>query len=239
MTPGHARVALVGFALVLAGVTVNAIYLQDRQQAPAHEGARQASRSERKPVVAAPAPQGPRSGAAASEAPLRIARFGSDPPPVPTVTTSQASIDQETVRAIQRELAARGFGPVPSDGNLGLVTRAAIIAYEQDQRLALTATASEDLLRRLVLGTPTRTVAPGEEVSPGQVASPEAEAVIASVQRLLTQLGYQPGRADGQLREETTRAMHDFEVDRGMVPKGRISAELVRQLEAVQRAGGH
>jgi hypothetical protein len=127
---------------------------------------------------------------------------------------------------------------VPSDGNLDLATRAAIIAYELDQRLALTAAPSEDLLRRLVLGTP-RTAAPGEESSLGQAVSTEAEAVIASVQRSLVRLGYRPGRADGQLGEETARAIHDFEVDRGMVPKGRISAELVRQLEAVQRAGGH
>jgi peptidoglycan hydrolase-like protein with peptidoglycan-binding domain len=236
MTPGQARGALVGFAVVLAGVTVNAIYLQDREQAAVREAARQASRPERKPLAAAAAPRGPHGGAAASEAPLRIARFGPASPPVPV--PSQVSVDQETVRAIQRELSARGFGPVPNDGNLGLVTRAAIIAYQQDQRLPLTAAASEDLLRRLVLGTPAATAAPGEQASAGQAASPEAEAVIASVQRSLAQLGYRPGRADGQLGEETAHAIHDFEVDRGMVPKGRISAELVRQLEAAQRAGG-
>jgi peptidoglycan hydrolase-like protein with peptidoglycan-binding domain len=185
--------------------------------------------------VAAPVPHGPRGGAAAPEAPLRIARFGSASPPVPV--PSQASVDLETVRAIQRELSARGFGPLPSDGNLGLVTRAAIIAYEQDQRLPLTAAASEDVLRRLVLGTPA-TAGPSEEASAGQAASAEAEAVIASIQRSLVQLGYRPGRADGQFGEETARAIRDFEVDRGMVPKGRISAELARQLEAAQRAGG-
>lgn len=235
MTPGQARGALLGFALVLAGVTVNVIYLQDREQA-VRGTARQASRPERKPVVAAPAPHGPRGGAAASEPPLRIARFGSAPPPVPV--PSQASVDQETVRAIQRELSARGFGPVPNDGNLGLATRAAIFAYEQDHRLPLTAAASEDLLRRLVLGTPAATAAAGEEGSAGQAASPEAEAVIASVQRSLAQLGYRPGGADGRLGEETARAIRDFEVDRGMVPKGRLAAELVRQLEAAQRAVG-
>ena len=231
MTPGQARGALAGFALVLAGVTINAIYLQQSEQAPLGDGRQ--SRPERKPVVAAPLPHG---GAAAPEAPLRIARFAPAPPPLPA--RAEVSANPETVRAIQRELAARGFGPVPSDGNLDLATRAAIIAYELDQRLALTAAPSEDLLRRLVLGTP-RTAAPGEETSAGQGVSTEAEAVIASVQRSLVRLGYRPGRADGQLGEETARAIHDFEVDRGMVPKGRISAELVRQLEAAQRAGGH
>jgi peptidoglycan hydrolase-like protein with peptidoglycan-binding domain len=229
MTPGQARGALAGFALVLAGVTVNAIYLQQSGQAPLGDGRQ--SQPARKPVVAAPLPHG---GAAAPEAPLRIARFAPAPPPLPARV--ELGANPETVRAIQRELAARGFGPVPSDGNLDLATRAAIIAYEQDQRLALTAVPSEDLLRRLVLGIP-RTAAPGEESSAGQAVSTEAEAVIASVQRSLLRLGYRPGRADGQLGEETARAIHDFEVDSGMVPKGRISAELVRQLEAVQRAG--
>jgi len=232
MTPGQARGALVGFALVLAGVTINAIYLQQGEQVPLREAARQAGRPERKPVVAAPTP---RDGAAVPEAPLRIARFAPASPPLPVRV--EGGVDQETVRAIQRELAARGFGPLPSDGSLGLATRAAIIAYEQDQRLAVTAVPSEDLLRRLVLGTAAGTTAPGEEPS-GRAASPEAEAVIAGVQRSLAQLGYQPGRADGQLGEETARAIHDFEVDRGMVPRGRISAELVRQLEAAQRADG-
>jgi peptidoglycan hydrolase-like protein with peptidoglycan-binding domain len=231
MTPGQARGALAGFALVLAGVIVNAIYLQQSEHALLGDGRQ--SRPERKPVVAAPLPHG---GAAAPEAPLRIARFAPAPPPLPARV--EVSANPETVRAIQRELAARGFGPVPSDGNLDLATRAAIIAYELDQRLALTAAPSEDLLRRLVLGTP-RSAAPGEETSAGQGVSTEAEAVIASVQRSLVRLGYRPGRADGQLGEETARAIHDFEVDRGMVPKGRISAELVRQLEAAQRAGGH
>jgi peptidoglycan hydrolase-like protein with peptidoglycan-binding domain len=222
MTPGQVRGALAGFALVLAGATVNAVYLQQGVQAPL-----------RKPVVAAALPHG---GAAAPEAPLRIARFA----PAPTLLPArvEAGANPETVRAIQRELAARGFGPVPSDGNLDVATRAAIFAYEKDQRLAPTATPSEDLLRRLVLGIPVGTAAPSEEASAGQAVSTEAEAVIASVQRSLVRLGYRPGRADGQFGEETARAIHDFEVDRGMVPKGRISAELVRQLEMAQRAGG-
>jgi peptidoglycan hydrolase-like protein with peptidoglycan-binding domain len=231
MTPGQARGALAGFALVLAGATVNAVYLQQGERAPLRD-ARQPSRLERKPAVAAALPHG---GAAAPEAPLRIARFAPAPTPVPARV--EAGADPETVRAIQRELATRGFGPLPSDGSLDLATRAAILAYEQDQRLAPTATPSADLLRRLVLGTPIATAAPGE-ASAGQAASTEAEAVIAGIQRSLVRLGYRPGRADGQFGEETAHAIHDFEIDRGMVPKGRISAELVRQLEVAQRAGG-
>jgi peptidoglycan hydrolase-like protein with peptidoglycan-binding domain len=227
MTAGQARGALVGFALVLLGAIVNALYLQDRGQAP-REGARTS-------IAAAPAPREPPSSAAILATPLRIARFAPASPPMPAAP-GVARPDHETVRAIQRELAARGFGPLPSDGNLGLATRAAILAYEQDQRLVLTATPSEALLRRLVLGNPAGT--PGGEPSDWHVASPEAAAVLAEVQRSLAELGYQPGPADGRLGEETLRAIHDFEVDRGMVPRRRISAELVRQLEAAQRAAG-
>jgi peptidoglycan hydrolase-like protein with peptidoglycan-binding domain len=60
--------------------------------------------------------------------------------------------------------------------------------------------------------------------------SSEAEQVIRTVQKGLVALGYQVGRIDGRLGEDTVRAIRDFEVDKGLVPKGRISAELLAQL---------
>ena len=95
----------------------------------------------------------------------------------------------DTIRAIQGELGQRGFGPVPSDGIMRPVTRAAIMAYEHDYRLPLTGEASEALLTRLLLGVPATT-----EVSGGrEVRSPHAEALIKRVQRMLAANGYRPG----------------------------------------------
>jgi peptidoglycan hydrolase-like protein with peptidoglycan-binding domain len=54
--------------------------------------------------------------------------------------------------------------------------------------------------------------------------------VIRTVQQRLAALGYRIGRADGWLGEDTVKAIRDFEMDKGLVPKGRISAELVARL---------
>jgi peptidoglycan hydrolase-like protein with peptidoglycan-binding domain len=233
MTPGQARGMLLCFALLLAGVTCNAMYLQEPRPEPRARG--DDGRAAHAPVRTPPAagrrvadgePLGARSQAAGGDAPtLRIARFAADgAAPRPAGRAS----NPETVRAIQHELGARGFGPVPQDGVPGLATRAAIMAYEHDHGLPLTGAASEAFLKRLLLPS-----AEGQGARAGEDApSGEAAEVIATVQRSLAELGYAPGRSDGRLGAETVRAIGEFEVDRGMVPKGRISAELVRQLAA-------
>ena len=159
---------------------------------------------------------------------LRIAHFTPDttkldaPPQAP-----QGDADIETVRAIQRELKARGYGPLAGDGVIGLTTRAAIMAFEFDHGLGLTGEASEDLLRRILLGA-----SPDIELGAAKVRSVEAEQVIRTVQQRLTALGYRIGRVDGWLGEDTVKAIRDFEMDKGLVPKGRICAELVARLGA-------
>ena len=50
------------------------------------------------------------------------------------------------------------------------------------------------------------------------------------MQQWLAALGYQPGRIDGRPGEETVEAIRDFEMDKGLVPRGRVSAELVARL---------
>ena len=50
------------------------------------------------------------------------------------------------------------------------------------------------------------------------------------MQKGLVALGYQVARVDGRLGEDTVKAIRDFEVDRGLVPKGRVSAELLARI---------
>ena len=159
---------------------------------------------------------------------LRIARFAAEPANIaPAAAGPSEGTDGETVRAIQRELKLRGYGPVPVNGTIGLATRAAIMAFEHDHGMALSAEASERLLKRIVLGAEPANVNTGV-VDRG--VSPRAAEVIRSVQQWLAALGYQPGQTDGRLAEETVKAIRDFEVDKGLVPRGRISAELVGRL---------
>jgi peptidoglycan hydrolase-like protein with peptidoglycan-binding domain len=147
-----------------------------------------------------------------------------------------AEEDTETIRAVQRELRQRGYGPLVSDGIMRPVTRAAIMAYEHDQGLPLTGEASEGFLKRVLLGA-SLTVEP----MPGtgrKVATARAAQIVRMVQELLAKLGYQPGQVDGRLGEDTLRGVREFEIAKGLGPKGRISAEvLLRLTDAVAQKG--
>ena len=229
MTPGQARIALLSFLLVSAGVVTNALF-QARPPA-AGKGAGERASTRPAPDKAGKLGETPmtrRSGLPEEQA-LRIARFAPDLGKIdPAPGEPDDSADAETIRAIQRELKLRGYGPVPGDGVIGLTTRAAIMAFEHDHAMALSGEASERLLKRILLGAadPAGADIPGA----GRVGSNNAEQVIRSVQQWLAALGYQPGRIDGRPGEETVRAIRDFEMDKGLVPRGRISAELVVRL---------
>jgi peptidoglycan hydrolase-like protein with peptidoglycan-binding domain len=212
MTPRQARVALVVFMLLSGAVAYNALYLQ-ADGAPGRRLASEVPDAARAPgsTRAAARPQ------TASKAPdQRVSSVAGDPSP-------------DTIRAIQRELNQRGYGPVSADGVMRPVTRAAIMSFEQDSKLPLTGEASDALLARLVLGgsgTERQAVA-----NAGQVQSQHAEDTIRQVQRMLTANGYRPGPADGKLGNATIEAIRAFEQDQGLQPKGRVSAEVVSRLQ--------
>jgi peptidoglycan hydrolase-like protein with peptidoglycan-binding domain len=131
----------------------------------------------------------------------------------------------ETIRAIQRELQARGYEPGPADGVPGLVTRAAIMAFEHDNALPLSGAADEALLKAVLLGG-----AHAGGTTAASAAGPHAVHVTRSVQQWLASLGYRPGPADGRIKEETSRAIRAFEVDQKMTATGRVSGPLVARL---------
>jgi peptidoglycan hydrolase-like protein with peptidoglycan-binding domain len=234
MTPGQARVALLSFLLVTAGVAINALFLQ-AGTAPA--GKAVAERASSRPAAdkgakareVAPARRGGVLWSSPEEQALRIARFAADPGKIdPAPAGPDDSADTETLRAIQRELKLRGYGPVGADGVIALTTRAAIMAFEHDHGMALSGEASDRLLKRILLGAADPASADSSGV--GRVRSGHAEQMIRSVQQWLAGLGYQPGRIDGRPGEETVKAIRDFEMDKGLVPRGRVSAELVARL---------
>ena len=61
-------------------------------------------------------------------------------------------------------------------------------------------------------------------------AKPQASASggeLAQIQRLLEALGYEPGPADGQLRQKTTSAIRNFQREAGLAVDGRPTGELL------------
>ncbi|MEZ5816860.1 MAG: peptidoglycan-binding domain-containing protein [Hyphomicrobiaceae bacterium] len=140
-----------------------------------------------------------------------------------------------TIRSVQLELKKRGYEPGTPDGMPGLVTRAAVMAYEHDQGLPLTAEPSPEVLAHLRHGTSAPGAAIGLEAGAPRPKG-HADEVIRAVQQGLGQLGYLASRPDGLTSDETIRAIREFEMDSGLIPTGRISGPLMARL--AKQTGG-
>ena len=136
------------------------------------------------------------------------------------------------MRAVQRELAARGYDVGPEDGKPSEKTKAAIAAYEKSQGLPVTGMATDELLRHILLGDNVKQA--GATGSVGEKAGcGKAKDNVKAVQQVLADLGYAPGPADGTLGEATTRAIKAFQRDRKIAGTGRITPALLAELKRV------
>ena len=136
---------------------------------------------------------------------------------------------RQLIQVIQRELAERKYFHGRADGRLSVLTRAAILAFEQDHGLALTADASETVLSSILLGT---VPAGGAE---HQTTGPQAKQLIELVQGLLIKAGAKDVERTGRLDEATKQAIRAFERRSGVTARGRISAKLVALLRRAVR----
>ncbi|MCB1547673.1 MAG: peptidoglycan-binding protein [Hyphomicrobiaceae bacterium] len=246
MTPLKARLLLGAVFGLIGGVAANALFLQSDR----HGTTTLRSIALGKPSPGARPESPPRSGdwVTRLKSPVTAPKPGSPEPaprrmaaanPRPTGKLSPDSsklpaagphilepAGPRTVRAVQRELSARGYAPGESDGVIGLMTRAAIMAYQHDNGLPLTAEPSEELLRHIILGrslsAPISLPSQGEQI--------HVDMVVRVVQRALASLGYYTARIDGRLNETTTRAIREFELDQKREPKQRISGQLIAAL---------
>ncbi|MEZ5776042.1 MAG: peptidoglycan-binding domain-containing protein [Hyphomicrobiaceae bacterium] len=240
MLAAHQRLSLFVCAALFLGVAANAFLLQ---------GARTPKVASPGPVLepAASAPLATPAGSTATDASSsfvediratldRIAPGGSGETAsaegasgralLPADNRFEGDTDPQVVRAIQRELTARGYDPGTVDGMAGLQTRAAILAYEHDERMVPTAEPSEALLRTIVLGVSQAPLAGG----PGE--HPAARKVEATIRRLMTGLGYDPGPEGPDAGLAFAEAIRRLETDLGLAGTGRISGRLVVALVA-------
>ncbi len=147
-------------------------------------------------------------------------------------STPQAS---RTIMEVQRELSTFGYQPGPIDGTASLMTHAAVMAFEYDNGLPLTAAADDVQLQRLLLGTGRFSRSSMENA--GLPASIEAKRVMQTVQQSLKRSGYDPGTADGTYSPETERAIRNLETDSNLPETGRVSGRLVEMLTALESRG--
>ena len=217
VTPLSVKMASVGGAVDTVEPAKAAIVRADSSKAPAAAASTAAS---------IPMEHGPR----------RFARLRLDAAHTSTVDklpdAPDAEGDPDTIKAVQRELTTRGYGQLAPDGVPGLVTRAAIMAFEHDHRMALTGEATERVLSRLLLG-PMGAANMAPDPAAGKVRSSQAELVMRTVQQSLAALGYQVGRIDGKPGDEIARAIREFELDENLKPTGRVSAEVFSRLGRV------
>jgi peptidoglycan hydrolase-like protein with peptidoglycan-binding domain len=224
MAPSAVRFAFLAFALLSGAMAANIFVFQP----PSHRLAA-ATPVNTTPIdaegwTAERSPASPnRSTAAKSDTVVPPLETGAVKPLPETTDRS------DLIRAIQRELKAKGYEVGTVDGVAGLVTRGAIMAYETDAGLPLTGEPRQALLQHLVLGS----AEIGPSVSDRSTPGPEAEAVIRAVQRAFRQLGYLTTLPDGRLNEQTRRAIRKFEIDRKLKETGRISGELLAKLAGI------
>jgi peptidoglycan hydrolase-like protein with peptidoglycan-binding domain len=226
MTTGEVRFASLAFVAMTLTVAINLFVMQGERAGLSPAAARLAAES----PVAPPATGlvdatalGPKI--APDTAPLKIE------PPQATGALPPVS-SAELIRGIQRELNARGYDAGPPDGVAGQVTQAAIMAYEFDSGLPLTAAPSQELLSRIILGSSAPQL--GQAGRGRQSISPEASNLVRNVQTQLRARGYPVGQIDGIPGDQLAQAIRAFEIDQRLKETGRVSGPLVSRLVRLQ-----
>ena len=208
-------------------LTLASLIESDQQAAPASVSSPTLASSQ-PPPAAAPVP-----GPAATVLPGRMVGIARsiDRLVVAQPETPTPKPQQDVVRQVQSELTARGYAPGPADGDAGLVTRAAILAFEHDSGLPATAEATDALLQALRVPAGKSRPAPGAS---WRSPSHTAVSTVRTVQQNLIAAGYLSGAASGHFDARTIAAIRAFETANDLLPTGRISAPLITK---IQRTG--
>jgi peptidoglycan hydrolase-like protein with peptidoglycan-binding domain len=205
-----ARLVFLAFVGLTGAIIYNALYLQDLPGSSA-------------PKAAAKSPGPP------SVELVKLPPVSTDLPPIEV----EEDGPQLVVRAVQRELAARGFDVGPEDGKLSDKTKAAISAYEKAHGLPVTGAATDGLLRHILLGDSAQPASATGSVKERTRDIPKGVDKVKAVQKVLADLGYAPGPVDGALGDSTKRAIAAFQRDRKVPQTGRITPELLVELKRV------
>lgn len=229
-----ARLVFLAFFGLTGTIIYNALYLQE------HAPRGLASTTAHKVAGESPAPAVQPTTSRAQEGPA-LQGTSAKPERIPPVSTDLPPLDPGTgesqlvVRAVQRELAARGYDVGPLDGTLSEKTRAAISTYQSSQGLAVTGVPSDELLRQILLGDSLESAAAtGSLAASDSIETQAAEsATVKGLQQALADLGYAPGPIDGAWGENTSRAIAAFQRDRNIAETGQITPELLSEMQQV------
>ena len=208
-----ARLVFLGFLGLTGSIIYNALYLQGTHS---HTDGVTAGRQ-----------------SSADAPPVDMAKLPPASTDLPAISADQKGTTL-IVKAVQRELAARGFDTGPVDGKPSDKTRTAISAYQKEHGLPVTGTASDELLRHILLGESAPAGGTTGSVT-GEPVSAQSHDVsrVKAVQQVLADLGYSPGPVDGAMGDATSGAISAFQHDRKIPETGHITPELLGELERV------
>ncbi len=130
--------------------------------------------------------------------------------------------------AIQRELKSQGYGIEKLSGHLSLPTRGAIMAYQTDYKLPLTAEVSDSLLQHILFGG-------YGSITDKDLSAPNTKAlkISVSVQQILLDMGYSAGPLGAINNPLYGKAILQFEKDFKLPTTGRMSGRLIKTLQRV------
>ena len=210
------RLVFLAFLGLTGSIIYNALYLQDLHGTAA--------------VTAPLRPEIPNPASSSSVEIVKLPPVSTDLPPL----EAGEGGTQLLVRAVQRELVARGFDVGPEDGKPSAKTQAAISSYEKSRGLPVMGVATDELLRHILLGDNVKPAgATGSVDGNAGAANVNEGSNVKAVQRVLADLGYAPGPVDGALGSTTTRAIIAFQHDRKIAETGRITPGLLTELKRV------
>ena len=216
-----ARLVFLAFLAVSGSIIYNALYLQDLRG------------------LASLAPTAPVPAVASAPKTASVPQTASVEVKLPPVSTDLPPLSAENgasllvVRAVQRELAARGYDVGETDGTLSVKTRAAISTYESREGLPVTGIATDELLHHILLGGSAKPTDTGSAAAGPATATEDESATVMAVQQILADLGYDPGTPDGAIGSSTAAAISAFQRDRNVAETGRITPELLNELKRV------
>ena len=85
--------------------------------------------------------------------PRTLAALGIDRPSAAAGATRAENATANTIRDVQRKLAARGYRPGAADGVLGRTTRSALMSFQRAEKLPVTGQADRQTLAALGIGS--------------------------------------------------------------------------------------
>lgn len=141
----------------------------------------------------------------------------------PVRARSPADLDRETIRAVQRALAAQGLTVGAADGRWGDQTESAIGNFQRARGMPASGRLDAPTLAALgLLPGGAKPVDPARAAAGGNApgAAGLDPAAIRMIQQALVGRGYAIGAPDGIWGERTVDALRDFQRTQGLEPQG-------------------